>query len=79
MPDLRVVRLWSTRDTLHALASMGRYPRLIRNGLQSLATLHEQLPVLAPRRMRWPQKKKQIDALHRAGSIGFVVEKAVEN
>jgi hypothetical protein len=28
------------------------------------------------RKMRWPEKEKQIDAIHRAGSVAFVVQRA---
>jgi SAM-dependent methyltransferase len=76
MPSLQIARLWAARDTLAALSSMGGYPRAIRLLLGWTATLDRRLPLLAPRRVGWPAKRKQVEALHRAGSIGFVIEKA---
>lgn len=75
-PDLRLERLWSSADTLRALSRMGRYPRVVRMLLGGLDRLHTAAPWLAPRRMRWSKKQKEIDALYRAGSICFAISKA---
>jgi SAM-dependent methyltransferase len=72
---LEVRRLWATGDTLFSLARMGRYPRIIRMLLRALATLDRRAPWLAPRRARWPAAQKRVDALYRAGSLGFVMQK----
>lgn len=72
---LRAVRLWAANDALRALARMGRYSRLIRKILAGLDVLNRRLPILTPRKMRWPRKEREIDAIHRAGSIAFVVVK----
>jgi SAM-dependent methyltransferase len=77
VPQLQPRRLWPAIDTLDSLASMGRYPKPIRQGLAALARLHAAVPQLAPRKARWPQKEREIDAIHRAGSIAFVIEKVV--
>ena len=74
--DLTLVRLWKSRDTLAALATMGRYPRLIRIALAMLHRIDAACPWLAPRRLRWSERERQINALHRAGSICFLVRKA---
>jgi len=75
VPQLSPKRLWPAIDTLDSLASMGRYPKPIRQGLAALARLHAAVPQLAPRKARWPQKEREVDAIHRAGSIAFVIEK----
>lgn len=72
---LRLKRVSASRDTLKAIASMGRYPLIIRNLLRGIAFLHEGVPILAPRKMKWSNKEKQIDAIHRSGSILFAAEK----
>jgi ubiquinone/menaquinone biosynthesis C-methylase UbiE len=77
-PQLEVERLWAAIDTLRSLARMGRYPRIIRRLLSLVDTLHRACPWLAPRKQRWPDKDRQVDALHRAGSIGFVIRKSAE-
>lgn len=74
---LDVRRLWATGDTLFALARMGRYPRIIRAPLRALATVDRRVPWLAPRRAGWPDARKRIEALHRAGSLGFVMRKTI--
>lgn len=73
-----VLRLWTCTDTLYSLASMGRYPRVLRAGIHALDSIHQRLPFLAPRKVRWSKEEKLVDALHRAGSIGFVVRKLAE-
>lgn len=77
-PALEVERLWPAIDTLSSLAQMGRYPRLIRSALALVDAMHGACPWLAPRKQRWPVKERQLDALHRAGSIGFVIRKPAE-
>lgn len=73
---LRVVRLWSSYDTLHALARMGRYPRVQKLLLESVHRLGRALPWLAPRKhLQWTAREKAFDELHRAASILFVAEK----
>ncbi|HEX7707348.1 MAG TPA: methyltransferase domain-containing protein, partial [Thermoanaerobaculia bacterium] len=70
---LRVVHLWPSYDTLHALATMGRYPRPQRMLIEALFRLGEAFPQLAPRKhFRWTAREKSVDALHRAASICFV-------
>jgi SAM-dependent methyltransferase len=73
---LRVRRLWPEQDTLRALARRGRYPRLIRLGLGVLDFLNRRLPLMAPRKaFGWSKRERQIDALYRAASICFVLQK----
>lgn len=72
---LRPVQLWAANDTLRALSSMGRYSRVIRFLLGWLDKANTAFPFLTPRKMRWPVKEREIDAIHRAGSIAFVVQK----
>ena len=73
--SLRVVRLWEAPDTLWALSRIGRYPRVIRGLLRTLDCINRRLPLLAPRKMRWPVKDKQLDRLYRSGSLCFVIER----
>ena len=55
---------------------MGRYPRAIRGGLRCLDAVHNALPILAPRKaIYWSKREKQLDAIHRAGSLCFVLTK----
>lgn len=69
---LHLLRLWPSRDTLLALAEMGRYSRPTRLALQAVALLERRLPFLAPRRwLRWSRRDRQIDSIHRAGSLCF--------
>ena len=68
-----VVRLWPCWDTLDGLAEMGRYSRVVRAGLRFMAALNARAPFLTPRKMMWPKREKDIDELHRAASIGFVI------
>jgi SAM-dependent methyltransferase len=76
-PQLKVERLWAAIDTLRSLARMGPYPRVIRSALALVDAVHGSFPLLAPRKLRWPKKKRELDALHRAGSIGFVIRKQI--
>lgn len=75
VPSLEIKRLWGSRDTLAALSTMGRYPRVIRAMLLQMDKLHKNLPILSPRKMQWSDKDKNLDSIHRAGSICFVIEK----
>jgi SAM-dependent methyltransferase len=72
---LQLARLWCGPGTLRSLATMGRYPRVIRALLAAVDRLDASAPWLAPRRQRWLQRDKQLDALHRAGSICFSMKK----
>lgn len=78
-PQLEVERLWASIDTLSSLSRMGRYPRIIRRVLSLLDALHSTCPWLSPRKQRWPEKDRQLDSLHRAGSIAFVIRKSAES
>ena len=72
---MRLSRLWRGPETLRSLATMGRYPRVIKILLAAVDRIDAGAPWLAPRRQAWSQRDKQLDALHRAGSIGFAMEK----
>jgi SAM-dependent methyltransferase len=72
---MRLSRLWCGPGTLRSLATMGRYPRAIRMLLAALDRIDTWAPWLAPRRQVWSRRDKQLDALHRAGSICFAMEK----
>lgn len=76
VPELQLIRMWDGTETLASLASMGRYPRVIRFLLAGLCALHVRLPWLAPRRIRWSVKDKELDSLYRAGAICFAIRKA---
>ncbi|MGH9823861.1 MAG: class I SAM-dependent methyltransferase [Blastocatellia bacterium] len=73
--DFRVLRLWSCLDTLSGLARMGSYPRVLRYGLRCLNWMNARLPILSPRKMRWPERKKALDEVYRAAHIAFVMRK----
>ena len=68
-------RLWPSWDTLAALAAIGRYPRVIRFLLGIVHRVDRAAPFLAPRRMRWPLRERELDRLYRAGTICFLVRK----
>jgi SAM-dependent methyltransferase len=69
-------RLWPSYDTLHALAAMGRYPRLTRMLIEAMHRFAAATPFLAPRAyFRSPAREKQLDALYRAASVCFVAER----
>lgn len=69
-------RLWPSYDTLHALATMGRYPRLTRMLIEALHRFAAATPFLAPRAyFRSSAREKQLDALYRAASVCFVAER----
>jgi SAM-dependent methyltransferase len=73
---LRTVRLWPSYDTLHALATMGRYPKAQRLLIEAVYRFGTAFPFLAPRRhFRWSAREKAVDALHRAASVCFLAEK----
>ena len=72
--QFEVTRLWPCSDTIESLADMGRYSRVVRLGLRCLGVLNARLPFLTPRKMRWPERDKALDRLHRAASIGFVIK-----
>jgi SAM-dependent methyltransferase len=75
--DMRALRLWSSHDTLHALATMGRYPRVLRLATEGLHRIVKHAPFLAPRKyFRWSPRERAVDELHRAASVCFVAEKA---
>ncbi len=74
---LRTTRLWHSHDTLHALASMGRYARVVRWLIGMVDIIVRSAPALSPRKhFRWSAREKEIDALHRSASICFVARKA---
>ncbi len=75
MPNLQVKKIWPSEDTIASLAVMGRYPKVIKRILNLIDTLHNRVPYLAPRKMKWSEKEKRLDQLHRAGGICFVVKK----
>jgi len=74
--SMRALRLWSSHDTLHALATMGRYPRVLRLATEALHRISSHAPFLAPRKyFRWSPRERAVDELHRAASVCFVAEK----
>jgi SAM-dependent methyltransferase len=71
-----VRRLWPSYDTLHALAVMGRYPRVTRAAIEVLYRFAKATPFLAPRAFfRSSPRQKQLEELYRAASICFVAER----
>lgn len=73
----RVRRLWPSYDTLHALATMGRYPRVTRSLIEILYRFAKATPFLAPRAfLRASQREKELEAVYRAAGICFVAERA---
>jgi len=74
---LRATRLWSSHDTLHALSTMGRYPRALRLAIEAVHRIGSAMPFLAPRKyFRWSPRERAMDELHRAASVCFVAEKS---
>jgi hypothetical protein len=74
---LEPLQLWPSYDTLHALATMGRYASPVRWLIEAVYCIHEAAPFLAPRKhYRWKESDKRIDELHRAASICFVARRA---
>jgi len=76
---MKIDRLWSTYDTLRALAISGRYPRAIKPLIHAVDFLHTRLPILSFRKtLRWSAREKTIDRLHRTAGICFLVRKDTE-
>ncbi|HET8798581.1 MAG TPA: class I SAM-dependent methyltransferase [Thermoanaerobaculia bacterium] len=74
---LRVVRLWPSYDTLHALSSMGRYARAHKLLIELVHRFISATPLLAPRSyFHSSRREKAIERLYRAASILFVAERA---
>jgi SAM-dependent methyltransferase len=73
---MKPMQLWAATDTLRSLSRMGRYSRLFRFLFSVMDTVNRKLPFLTPRKMRWSVKDKEVDAIHRAGSIAFLVVKS---
>ena len=68
-----VERIWPSYDTLHALATMGRYPRAIRALIELLHRFTRVTPFLAPRAFfRASQRDRDREALFRTAGICFV-------
>lgn len=77
---LRPLHVWPSYDTLHALATMGRYPRWQKLLIDVVYRLGRAFPVMSPRKyFRWSAREKQLDEVYRAGSIAFVAEKVRED
>ena len=76
---LQIKRIWSSGDTLASLSRMGRYPRVIRQLLKLIDKIHISIPWLAPRKMKWPERERRLDIIHKAGSVCFVVQKPFGN
>jgi SAM-dependent methyltransferase len=73
---LQPLRLWPSHDTLHALSTMGRYPRPLRWALATVDRIRRAAPFLAPRKhFRWSARERAVDELHRAASICFLAQK----
>ena len=77
--SLQITRLWPSMDTLQSLSGMGRYPRVIRFLIRTIDLTNKWLPFLAPRKLRWTKKEKELDMLYRAGSLCFCVTKQDSN
>jgi SAM-dependent methyltransferase len=78
LPSMELRKLWGTGDTLWSLATIGRYPKVVKWLIRAVDWVHLKFPILAPRRARWTSCEKRLDSMHRAGSIVFLVEKAVD-
>jgi SAM-dependent methyltransferase len=73
----RVRRIWPSYDTLHALATMGRYPRATRVLIELLYRFVRATPFLAPRAyFRSSQRDKELEELFKTAGICFVAEAA---
>jgi len=71
-----VRRMWPSYDTLHALAVMGRYPRITKLLIELLHRFAKATPFLAPRAFfRATPRDKDLEALYRAASVCFVAER----
>jgi hypothetical protein len=73
---MTLLRCWPSYDTLLSLARIGRYPRVVKAAIKLVHLLHTQAPLLAPRRLRWPLRDRQLDELYRAASLCFLIQKA---
>ena len=72
-------RLWPSHDTLHALATMGRYPRVMRAAIEVVHRLARATPWLAPRAyFHSGPRQKQMEELFRGASICFVAERPAD-
>lgn len=73
----RIVQLWHSYDTLRALATMGRYPRIVKPMMLAFDVFLNRFGrYLSPRKFReWSRRDLDVDALHRAASICFVAVK----
>lgn len=72
---LQIEQLWDSMDTIQALSRMGRYPRVIKLFLSQVDKIHQSMPFLAPKKMKWNEEDRQLDKLYRAGSVCFCVIK----
>ncbi|HVR39052.1 MAG TPA: class I SAM-dependent methyltransferase [Thermoanaerobaculia bacterium] len=76
---LHADQLWPSYDTLHALATMGRYPRVLRLLIELVHRAGRALPMLAPRKFfRWTPRERAVDELHRAASICFTARRTAD-
>lgn len=74
--DFEILRLWPSYDTLRALADMGRYSKLVKWMLLAADVVNRRMPFLTPRKcFQWTQREKDMDALHRAGSVCFLARR----
>ena len=73
--NFQIKKIWASGDTLASLSRMGRYPKVIKFTLSLIDKIHTTFPILAPKKVKWPEKQKKLDELHRAGSICFVIQK----
>lgn len=67
--------IWPSYDTLHALAGMSKYPRMIKYLLEAINFINIKFPFLAPRKMGIPDREKKLDELYRVASICFLIKK----
>jgi SAM-dependent methyltransferase len=68
-----VLRLWPSYDTLHSLATMGRYSRVVRSLIELVNRIDRAMPFLAPRAfLRSSARQKQTESLYRAAGICFL-------
>ena len=75
--DLKLLRIWPSYDTLHSLATMGRYAKAVRALIEVVHRVDRAFPFLAPRQfLRASRREKELEALFRAASICFVASKS---
>lgn len=73
---MTALQIWPSMDTLQALATMGRYPTVVRKVIGAVSAMDRAMPFLAPRKFfRATPREKALDELHRAASICFVAVK----